>query len=425
MGRPRRTGPAPKARRSFGTDRLNTGAIIFSIATGLAMLAIVERSVLEGGPIGDPGPAGAERPLDKPDAKAGVPDRDPQKRQTGRQPTTPVAAPDLQALTSQVRDLTLAQRGPAARQEYGTELDRPPMVGVSRTSRDRTWVFGTTALPVPSGRSAMPQVSLFAAHWSAGKWQPALSGTTAFAGLVGRMPAAVMSVSEARLLSRYNSATAGQAAAATNGSRVGDGLMLPWKVGGAWTLGTGDRASAGARPLGALAFWGGDGRVVSAGDGRFYRFCAQGDRGFVLVIHPSGLATGYYRMRDVARIRDGSVVKQGDALGRTGTDAPCGGAASPRDEVQFALRRATDTVPLDGAQLGGWIFRERAQPLLGYAERGLLQVLPGGLLANLGPVPPTEPPGAGDPKPKPGTSPGTPPAADEQKGNTNSADTEQ
>ncbi|MFG1999898.1 hypothetical protein ACGFNU_12195 [Spirillospora sp. NPDC048911] len=425
VGRPRRPGPA---RRSFGTERMNAGAIVFSIITGLALLAIVERSVIEGGPIGDSGPAGAERPLSKPNAKAALPDRSPQKQAPSRQGgggTTgggAAAVPDLQVLTSQIRELTVAQRGAAARQEYGVPADKPPLVVVSRVSRDRTWAFGTTALPVPAGRSSMPHVALFAARWTAGRWQPALSGTTAFAGIVGRMPPAMMSVSEASLLSKHSAMTAGQGASAANGTRVGDGLMLPWRVGASWTLGATE--GAGARPLAALAFTGGDGQVAAAGDGRLYRFCAAGSRGFVMVIHPSGLASAYYRMRDVAQLRDGSVVKQGDPLGRTGGDLPCGGAPAPRAEVQFALRGASENVPLDGAQLGGWIFRERARPLLGFAERGLLQVLPGAPLANLGPVPPTEPPGPAD-QPAPGARPSTPPADGTQKGSSNSADEEQ
>ncbi|WP_225993841.1 M23 family metallopeptidase [Actinomadura rudentiformis] len=409
---------------------MNTGAIVFSIVTGLALLAVVERSVIEGGPIGQSGPAGAERPLDRPSAKAALPNRNPQ------QPAPPqqnggggggggggaAAVPDLQVLTSQVRDLTAAQRGAAALQEYGVAADKPPVVVVSRVSRDRTWAFGTAAVPVPAGKSSMPHVALFAARWTAGRWQPVLSGTPAFAGLVGRMPPAMMSVSEARLLSRHSATTAGQAAAATNGTRVGDGLMLPWRVGGVWSLSTGD--AAGARPLATLAFQGGDGRVAAAGDGRLYRFCAEGNRGFVMVIHPSGLASAYYRMRDVVQLRDGSVVKQGDPLGRTGGDLPCGGAPAPREQVQFGLRGASENVPLDGAQIGGWIFRERARPLLGFAERGLLQVLPGGLLANFGPVPPTEPPGAAE-QPAPGARPGTPPAGGTQQKGSKSAGQEQ
>ncbi|MCQ0020289.1 M23 family metallopeptidase [Actinomadura madurae] len=158
-----------------------------------------------------------------------------------------------------------------------------------------------------------------------------------------------------------------------------------------------------ARPLGALAFAGGDGRVVAAGDGRLYRFCSSNAGALVMVIHPSGLATTYYHLRNVPRLRDGSVVKRGDALGRTGTGRPCGGAEAPRAQVGFGLRRGAEAVPLAGAVIGGWTFQERANPLLGFAERGVLQVLTGGLLANLGPVP------AADDSPSSSPSPGATP----------------
>ncbi|MEU6754758.1 hypothetical protein ABZ914_51765, partial [Spirillospora sp. NPDC046719] len=97
------------------------------------------------------------------------------------------------------------------------------------------------------------------------------------------------------------------------------------------------------------------------------------------------------------------VVGRGDPLGRTGTAGACGGAPAARAEVRFDLRRGAAPVPLDGAVIGGWTFSERAKPLLGFAERGLLQVLPGGLIANLGAVPAADAP----PKaPAPGHEPG-------------------
>ncbi|MGK5559460.1 hypothetical protein ACSNOI_48520, partial [Actinomadura kijaniata] len=43
----------PPARRPHGpADRLGTGALALSIVVGLGLLAVVERTVLEGGPIG-------------------------------------------------------------------------------------------------------------------------------------------------------------------------------------------------------------------------------------------------------------------------------------------------------------------------------------------------------------------------------------
>ncbi|WP_165975807.1 M23 family metallopeptidase [Actinomadura rubrisoli] len=384
-------------------DRLSVGAIVLSCVVGLSLLGIVERALLDGRPISASGTGGSKqlardrKPRGKP-AQRPAPHRQP----GGAGAPAPPAAPDPQALTAQVRKLTLAQRGAAARRSYGAAPDRPPIVDAARTSGDKTWVFGTTAIPVPGTSAATPEIAFFAARWRQGRWQVGLSGGPAFNGLLGVMPATVMSADEARALRRYGAVTAEQATALVNGTRSGDGLMLPWKVGASWSMAAGDGAGA-TRPLGSLAFSGGDGRVVASGSGRLYRFCEDGaGRAMVMIVHASGLATTYYRVRSVAQLRDGSVVKRGDPLGRTGGDRPCGGAEAPRAEVGFDLRTGAEEVPLDGAVIGGWTFRERAKPLLGYAERGALQVLPGALLANLGPVP------AGD-EPPSSPSPGKPP----------------
>ncbi|MFD0686890.1 hypothetical protein [Actinomadura fibrosa] len=390
----RAPGPRARPRGLRGpADRLSIGAIVLSTVVGLSLLGIVERTLLEGGPIGASGPVGSTRPTGDRKAPA-LPAASSAPRQQpvgGGGGTAAPAAPDTQGLTAQVRKLTLAQRGAAARQAYGAAATGAPIVNTARTSADRTWVFGMTAIPVPAGSPASPEIAFFAARWRRDRWQIGLSGGAAFNGLLGAMPASVMSAGEAAALRKYASVTAQQATALIDGTRAGDGLVLPWKVGDAWSMNTADGASV--RPLGSLAFSGGDGRVLAAGGGRLYRFCKDSaGRALVMVVHPSGVASTYYRMRSVTQLRDGSVVKRGDPLGRTGGDRPCGGAASPRADVEFDLRRGAESVPLDGAVLGGWTFRERAKPLLGFAERGALQVLPGGLLANLGPVPAAEAP---------------------------------
>ncbi|MFS2293182.1 MAG: M23 family metallopeptidase, partial [Actinomadura sp.] len=372
-------------------------------AVGLALLGVAERALLEGGPIGGASdPVGSERAL-TPSAPGTKPGQ--QQPQSPRQPGGPGAPagqagrPNLATLAAQVRKLTIDERGAAAQQIYGAPPGGRPIVDLTRTSADRTWVFGTTAIPVPTGSSAAPEVAFYAARWTGEDWQAALSGGEDFAKLLGAAPAGVMPAAEAAALRRYGAVTAEQAVALVNGSRAGDGLMLPWKTGQAWSMTTSDGST---RPLGTLAFAGGDGRVLASGAGRLYRFCSDSaGRAMVLLVHESGLATTYYRLRDVAGVRDGSVVRQGAPLGRTGTDRPCGGAASPRAEVGFGLRRGGGPVPLDGAQIGGWTFRERADPLLGFAERGALQVLPGGLIANLGsdPVADDEPPAPPSPAP--------------------------
>ncbi|MEU5989506.1 hypothetical protein ABZ806_11035 [Spirillospora sp. NPDC047418] len=411
---PPRPGPKAAPRRGRrSTDKMSIGAIVLSTAVGLSLLGIAERALLDGGPLGGTGgPVGSERAIQppKPGTDASAQPRRPGAQQpAGGGPGATGNGPSLRVLAAQVRKLTLDERGAAAQQAYGAAPAQPPIVGATRTSADRTWVFGTSAIPVPASSTANPEVAFYAAHWTGGEWQVGLSGGKAFAALLGDVPAAVMSASEMRLLREYGSVTAAQAAALVNGTRAGDRLMLPWKIGQVWAMTTSDGAAS-PRPLGSLAFSGGDGRVVASGTGRLYRFCGNASgNALVMLIHASGLATTYYGLRSVPKLRDGSVVEQGAALGRTGTARPCGGAAAPRAEVGFALRGGGGTVPLDGAEIGGWTFRERAKPLLGFAERGALQVLPGGLLANLGPVPAAdeEPPPSPSPSPAPADGAGT------------------
>jgi hypothetical protein len=406
---PTRPRPGPKATPRgprLPTDRIGVGAVILSAVVGLSLLGIAERTLLEGRPIGTTESVAAGKGVRHPKghgtATPGAPQ--PRQRQPGASdaPAAP-ARPDAQALTAQVRKLTLAERGAAAKQAYGAAPTRAPIVAATRTSDDGTWVFGTTAIPVPAGSDADPEIAFFAARWTGRDWRIGLSGGTAFGTLLGAMPATVMSAAESRALRRYGALSAEQAAAAVNGTSTGDGLMLPWKSGTAWTMLTADPASA-QRPLSTLAFTGGDGRVLASGAGRLYRFCGDGSGpALLMVVHASGVATTYDRVRSAAQLRDGSVVGRGDPLGRTGTAGACGGAPAARAEVRFDLRRGAAPVPLDGAVIGGWTFSERAKPLLGFAERGLLQVLPGGLIANLGAVPAADAPPS---SPAPGDEPG-------------------
>ncbi|MBW8480861.1 hypothetical protein [Actinomadura parmotrematis] len=384
-----------RARRSlFGaSDRMGTGAMVLSVVVGLAMLAIVERSLLGGPATGPNRQAGAERGLADRRPRDGAPARSrPSAAPPGPAAPAPAAppGPDLRRLAADVRVATVNERGPAARAEYGVPSVRTPLVTVDRTSRDRTWAFGTTAIPVPAGSRAVPQIAFFAARWTVRDgWRTALSGTPAFTAIAAGLPAAVMSAGEGRALVRFSALSAGRAPAAA----AADRLMLPWRAGTAWAMDTADFG----RPLSALSFSGGDGVVRAAAGGRLYRFCGAG---LLMIVHDSGLASAYDGLHAPTALRDGSAVGRGDVLGRTGTARPCGGAPLTHAQVGFTLRRGDGSVPLDGVGLGGWVFRETGAPPAGRAERGPLQVLPGGLLANLGPVPaataPPDPAPTGD-----------------------------
>lgn len=371
------------------TDGMTAGALAIGFVVGLSMLAVVENELLNGG--------GGTDPVSAQSSAADPAKRSPKPKRPGQEAREAPPAPEVNTLGKRVGDLTAQLRGPAAKQSYGA--DRPPLTGPVRFNAARTWAFGTTAIPVPADQSAMPHVGLYLAQWTGDRWRIALSGTTDFDRLIRQAPAQLMPPAERRLLTRYSAVSSGAAAKP-------DGLMLPWRVGGIWRI---DADSSDRGPLSAVSFRG-DGNVLAAGPGRVYRFCAtSAGRGMVMVIHPNGVASTYYHLTNVIQVRDGGVVRRGTPLGRIGADRPCGGAPVDTPQVRFELRRGNESVPFDGVQLGGWMFRERANPLLGWAERGLLQVLPGGLMRNYGPVAPpsapklpglpTDPSGAGSPAP--------------------------
>jgi LasA protease len=385
------------------TDGLTTGAVVVVFVVGLSMIAVLENNLLSGG--------SATTPESR--AAVGGATRKPDPKRTGAQrPRTAPPAPPVQTLTKNVGELTLQLRGPAARRSYGG--DKAPLTGASRFSADRTWALGTVAIPVPDDSLATPHVSLYLAHWSGGKWRIALSGTAEFTRLLAQVPNAMMPADERRLLVRYSTVSGGADAQPT-------GLMLPWRVGASWSM---DAKAGGRGPLETVSFRGGDGIVAAAGPGRLYRFCAVAPgRGLVMVIHPNGVASTYYHLTGVPAVRDGALVPRGTRLGRVGVDRPCGGVPVDQPQVRFALRRGNDDIPFAGVQLGGWVFRQRAQPLVGWAERGEKQVLPGERLRNFGPVAPPDPPPADDPPGRDG--PQVTPSPKEKQERTTSGDPQQ
>lgn len=367
--------------------------MVVSVLVGVALLAVAERTLLDSTPLGGEGPAGSRLAVSSRTPRSSAPpDGGVSPRPTVRPGGHGTAPPGTAVLADQVRALMTDQRGAAAREAFGMNPDKPPVVLVDRVSPDGTWAFGTAAIPAPAGTAASPRLAFFAAHWTGERWSAALSGASAFSRLVRRSPAALMPSGEARALAAFSDGDAAVRPGA---------LMLPWKIGGTWTLDTADGGTA-PRPLDGLAFSGGDGRVLAAGGGRLYRFCGTDD-GLLLIVHADGLGTAYDGLRDTVPLRDGSVVQRGDPLGRTGTARPCGGMAPPGPQVRFGVWHGDRRMPLDGVPLGGWTLRETARPLLGFAERGPDQVLSGGTLTNLGPVPaapsaPTRSPAPAPPK---------------------------
>lgn len=339
-------------------NRISKVALVTNIGLVVVLSAIIERVAL--GEFSVPSTVlGAPDPSVPPSGHSS-PSR------VSRQSRPPVR---IAALTTTVKEATLAQRGALARRTYGTKTTGQPIVQETRSTK--TWTFGTSALPPPKGSPAMPEVSMFLAHLVGRQWQVAFAGTKAFTRLLETAPAALMVNSERQLLARYNST----AAAATNQATNTDDLMLPWVQGQPWAL-VADQYGVG--------FNGGDGKVLAAADGRFYRFCATSDGGgLILLIHPNGLATEYYQLTDQPELTPGSVAKRGTYLGKVGTDHPCGGG-SDEPQVRFGLRHADRVVSIAGRSVGGWTFHEGTDLDQFVAVHDDQQVLPGEDVVNLG-----------------------------------------
>jgi hypothetical protein len=354
-------------------DRVGMVGTTVVVIVGLGLTAITERTLLVGSSDGIVDARGKAGPTAGP-----APSRTVRPAKQRRVP------PPVQTLTAQVRSLTVSQRGAAARKVYGGKSVAPPKLGATRLSADKTWAFGTTAIPVPAGKSAMPQVFLYLAHWTGGHWRIGLTGGSAFAGLLRKAPNALIPAAERRALAAYDSASvaaspspspspsASPSPSPTTGKQTG--LMLPWKLGDIWNLGK-------PGPPGTVTFQapaGDGGRALAAAAGRIYHFCTtKSGHGLVLVIHGNGVASVYYGLTGVTTAADGSAVKQGAYLGKEGTDRSCGGASGPA-AVIFGLRGGSADIPVVGASIGGWTFDRDG------ASSGLLSVVPGAPMMNFG-----------------------------------------
>ncbi|MCO6005106.1 M23 family metallopeptidase [Actinoallomurus purpureus] len=382
----------PRTHRRQGLDRLRRQRLTASlgekisalggvvvIAVGLALAAIVEQGAT---PPAARHPVAERRPVHATHTRSRRPV--PSHASPSRAPMSPAAQ-----LSQKVEKVVLAERSPVARRDYGVGTLSAPIVRLSRMDHRRTWAFGTETIPPPRGMTAMPESSLYLAQLTGTGWQVGLAGTPQFTTLLGKAPASVVPDAERPVLAKFSDAP---------DTPVDTGLMLPWGIGQSWSLLATDKGVAG--------FDGGDGRVLAAGDGRIYRLCSSAPgHGLVLLIHPNGLATEYYQMTDVTAVRDGSLVKRGDYLGRTGTEQPCGGGAAPQRMVGFAVGDANGPTRLDRLQIGGWTLRETAAAT--FAERAGVRVDAGNPVLNFGVMP--TPPASGSPSPS-GTPKSGPPS---------------
>jgi hypothetical protein len=359
-----RPGPSPR----FGSvlslaNRVSALGMAVIVTVGLMLAAIVGQKAF---PVGS---------AHRQPAAQGPGHAKPRPKSSTHRPSPKPANP-AHVLNRLVQQVALDERGPVARHEYGAQKIAAPVVRVSRLGAQRRWAFGTEVIPPPQGATAVPESSLYLAHATGNTWKVALAGSPDFAALLREAPTSVLPGGQRTVLKRYDES----AKAAGD-----DGLMLPWSTGQSWTLLPADHGSS---------FDGGDGRVLAAGTGRLYRLCSSSpDRGLVMVIGADGVATVYYQLNQLTDVPDGSLVEQGEYLGRTSTDQPCGGGLAPRRLVRFGLRNVAGPVPLDGAKLGGWTLHQ--SPAETFAERDGLRVEAGNPLLNFGvttsPTSPTSP----------------------------------
>jgi hypothetical protein len=384
-------------------SRISAGGTVAAVVICVAAGLLIGQSVLHGG---------------NQTSRVGRPTRPALVTRTSARPSpTRPRAPSGAALARAVRHLMYAQHGIAASREYKTLMTPSPVVHFSRVKLDKSWVLGTTAIPVPAGTAAPPATALFLGHVRGTGWAVALSGTPAFAQMLKLGSGKVVTSAEARLLAQFSAVQAATGSGAVTAPGGATPLALPWGTGQSWRLGgvAGIRASAHAMAS-LVAFAGGDGRVRAAGEGRLYRFCGgRRDNALIEIIHADGSATQYGQLAGETTVVDGTLVARGAYLGMTGTTLACGGTVlranapattggkagaspSPRASaaaggaVAFAILKAGDAVTLNGVALGDWILHEQGAPPVVSAQRAKTHVVPGGLIKNFGL--PAKPPAA-------------------------------
>ncbi|AZR80671.1 peptidase M23 [Bacillus thuringiensis] len=251
--------------------------------------------------------------------------------------------------------------------------DKQVQVNLKRLSKDEHWAFGVVVILAPNVTGVFPEGKLFIAKKSTTSWKVALEGMDLFGELSQQIPHTMMNMQEKKTFSLLGNAQAF--------SQNRPELRLPYEKGQSWMMSGGPHGWSGLdRPYSSLDLYGGDQRVLAAGDGMAYTMCSN-NRGWIRIYHDNGYATDYYHLWNNI-IPDGQLVQEGTFLGYTGTDVSCGGYASGR-HVHFSLLQGNTRVPLHGKELGGWVFFETS-PYNGYAMHGSTVKYTGQFLYNYG-----------------------------------------
>jgi hypothetical protein len=292
----------------------------------------------------------------------------PARASRGSKPATTTAK--TTPLVRTVRTAVLRQRSTIARREFGGRAPEAPTVLLSRSDAAKGWAFGSSVIAPPAGVDAPPDASLFIARYVKTGWQVSVTGASTFAAFAKHAPSDVVPDGERALLARYGKAAS---------SGTATGLELPWGAGKSWTM----------RPAGdprAIAFAGGDGRVLAPGPGRLYRLCSRtSGHAMLLLIHPNGLASTFSRLAALTPVKDGGAVRTGAYLGTTGRGLPCStGQATGPASVVFGVLSGGRPAALNGLQVGGWTLQVAASGRAVAATRSGVRVQEGDPLLNLG-----------------------------------------
>ncbi|WP_433268653.1 peptidoglycan DD-metalloendopeptidase family protein [Micromonospora vinacea] len=271
------------------------------------------------------------------------------------------------AVTSELTAAVTAKLlGPA---ELSTADARPDTrITVSRTSG--RWAFGTAVALAPRQEDAHPTGSIFIARSEPAGWRIAFDGEAAFGELAAESP--LVTAAERNVLTTTP-------APMYAGGDYRTGMALPFGVGQTWTLTSGPHGWGGSEsPYSSVDLAGGDQVVRAARAGAAYTMC----QGWIRVIHDRGYSTDYYHLWNSISV-NGASVGQGAALGNTGTDVTCGGAAYGR-HVHFGLRQNSAYVPIAGHDIGKWVLANGAAAYQGGARHGSAWAGAGAGLYNYG-----------------------------------------
>lgn len=280
------------------------------------------------------------------------------------------------ALADAVSQALVAARGDAVRASYGSLP--APVIELQRRSADGRWAFGGGYFPLPaSAHDTSPVALLFIAQRSADGWSVALEDSAHFNDFAQAAPDAVMSTHERALFQRRADHQRLRQSVQRGEALSGDtGLSMPFQyMGAVWGTAGVHGDSGTSRPYNAIDFWGGDGQVRASRDGIAYKFCTNAPWPYIKIVHDNGWSTGYYHTRYQAAIANGQFVHEGDYIGQTGVELPCGGHANGA-HVHWTLWRSDSGAAeaVNGKTIGGWTWWEGASAYSGFAERNGMRV---------------------------------------------------